>query len=654
MLPWLARLQLQLLTNMAAAATYNPQLRIFVLMVALGLLFFVLVIRLATLQLIRHDYYLEVADNQRKRASELLPHRGTIYVSEGADHELYPVASNVQAWIAYAVPRNMDKPEEIAGELAPALYAYRQRQQDRTQNILNQTGQLLKIPKPPSATPTPEITPTPTALPDDQAVDILKQELIKKFDQRTDPYEPILKPYEVLDDDLRKFLDDKKYKGIVLEQDERRVYPEGSLLAHVLGYVGFDGETRKGKYGLEGFFDNALEGDLGWLSGEKDTNGSFIGVGVNEFRAAQDGADIKLTVDRVVQSYIEKELVSGVQKYGAERGSVIVMDPKTGAILGMATYPTFDPNTYYAVSNGGVQTNPVVSDIFEPGSILKPLIMSAGINESIVKPSTTMVDSGPVKVAKYTINTFDGKHYGVQTMTQVLEQSNNVGMVWLGQQIGAQTMYDYLRRFGLGERTGVELEGETQTNLLEPGRWNVATIATTSFGQGIAVTPLQALNAINAIANGGALTQPHIVDEIESSDGQTKTTKPVIVRQVIQPKTASEVSQMMVSVVENGVGRSARVPGYYMAGKTGTAQVPDDRGKYSPDRKIISFVGFGPIEDPKFSILIKLDNPAGLSFASGTAAPMFHTIAQELLNYYQIPPSYDVKTAQPKYGVDEQ
>lgn len=635
---------------------YNPEQRIGFLIIGSIVLFGIIAIRLVDLQVIRHGYYEAAAENQRKRAAELLPHRGAIYMTESAGDDLFPVAANRRVTIAYAVPRDMSDPHSIANELAPALYGFRQRQLARNLQTFEVTGQnLIPTPSPQPTTPEGESVPadSPPPIPPEQAMAELGDQLTRKFDQRTDPYEPILRPYEILDAELKKFLEDKKLQGIVVEEDERRIYPENSLAAHLLGYVGFNDEQRIGRYGIEGFFNKLMEGDLGWLSGERDTQGSIIGVGQSEFTPAQDGADIYLTVDRVVQSFIEQALAEGVRRYGAERGSVIVSNPKTGAVLGMATYPTFDPNTYYAVKDARVQTNPIVSDIFEPGSIIKPIIMASAIEERLVKPSTTFVDKGSVKVDKYTIDTYDGKHHGVQTMTQILEKSNNVGMVWVGQQLGSEKMYDYLRRFGLGERTGIELEGETQTNLPEPDKWNITTVATVSFGQGVAITPIQALNSINAIANGGNLTQPHVVRAIKYSDGRTEDTKGLNVRRVISEKTADEVSAMMVSVIENGVALSARVPGYYLAGKTGTAQVPDERGKYSPDRKIISFVGFGPVEDPRFSVMVKLDNPAGLSLASGTAAPMFRTIAGKLLTYYQIPPSYDVKATRPRFVVSE-
>ncbi|MDP3997843.1 MAG: penicillin-binding protein 2 [bacterium] len=621
----------------------NFSLRAWIIWLVCLLLLVSLEARLIDLQIFRYPYYTAAADSQRKRASELLPHRGTIYMTERAgtsdSEDIFPVASNTKGWLVYAVPRDMDDPAAVADKLASALLAFRQRQHNRSADILISTGQVkadeLSTPAQPEQTPEEELNQT-------------RDQLKEKFDQRTDPYEPILKPYEIIDEEFRQFLSDNQLPGIVVEEQEVRTYPEKSLAAHILGYLGYEESGLTGRYGIEGYWQQNLAGSLGFLSLEKDTAGQYIGVGSREFTPAHNGDDVVLTIDRVVQSYIEDELRQGVEKYQAERGSIIVMNPATGSVLGMATYPTFDPNYYYAINDPRVQLNPIISEIFEPGSVLKPLIMAAAIDTGKVTPSTTMVDSGPVQVADRVINTFDGQHHSVQTMTQILEQSNNVGMVWVGQQLGAETIYDYLRRFGLGEKTGIRLEGETQTSLQDPKDWNIVTTATTSFGQGIALTPLQELDAINTLANQGKLMRPYVVGEVRSSDGTVTKTDPVEVRQVVSPQTAETLAAMMVSVIENGVGLSARVPGYYMAGKTGTAQVPDERGKYSPDRKIISFVGFGPVEHPKFSVIIKLDNPAGLSFASGTAAPMFRSLSAKLLQYYQIPPSYDT-AAKPKF-----
>ncbi|MEK7499990.1 MAG: penicillin-binding protein 2, partial [Patescibacteria group bacterium] len=517
------------------------QIRTKVLTIAGCLLFAIVIVRLADLQLAKHSQYESVAEAQRKRASELLPHRGTIYVQEGKGGDIFPIASNKKAWIAYAVPRNMKDVRYTVDTLAPALTAFRDRQENRTKNSVEVTGQNLVdsiIPVvSPDVSPTPSITPEIVLSLEDRAR-VLASNLYDRFDQKTDPYEPFLKPYEVLDDEFLAFLQDKKLDGVILEEQEIRTYPEGSLAAHAVGYVGFDESKRIGRYGVEGFFNTLLQGDFGFLSGEKTAGGQFIGVVGSEFRPAEDGSDVMLTIDRVVQTFAEQELRTGVERYRAERGSILVMNPKTGAILAMATYPTFDPNSYYAVRDARVQTNPIVSDSFEPGSILKPAVMAAAIDSALVTPDSTFVDSGPINVSRFKINTFDGKHLGVQTMTQALEQSNNIGMVHVAQKLGAERMYDYLRRFGLGERTGVELEGETQTNLKEPQKWNEATLATTGFGQGIVVTPMQALDTINAIANGGVLTQPHIVQTIKSASGEEKETVPASIRQVISPKTA--------------------------------------------------------------------------------------------------------------------
>lgn len=607
--------------------------RFWVLWVAVTALFGVVALRLIDLQVVRSSYFSALAASQRQRSAQLAPARGTIYLTDSRRGDVFPVASNHAVSIAYAVPRDMENVAAVAHELAPALHAFRSRQTARVEEILKATGQ--------KTSPASDAAPSPEPLSDEEKAAILEEQLYKKFNQHTDPFEPLLKPYEVLDEELKRFLEEKKFPGIVIGEEERRVYPEGQLAAHILGYVGWTDQGQIGRYGVEEYFNQALAGDLGWLFAEHDTTGAFIGVGASDFRAPADGEDITLTVDRVVQSIIETELKTGVEKYGAQRGSIIAMNPKTGAVLGMATYPTFDPNFYYAITDAKTQTNPVVSDIFEPGSIFKPVVMAAAINEGLVEPDTAMTDSGPVHVADRVVNTYDGKHWGVQTMTQVLEQSNNVGMVWVGQMVGEEKLYDYARRFGLGEQTGIEIAGETKNSLPSPVEWNVTTTATVSFGQGIAMTPLQALNAVNTIANRGLVMQPYV----------TANRTPTGVRQVISDTTATQVSSMMVSVIENGVGALAKVPGYYLAGKTGTAEVPDERGKYSPDRKIISFVGFGPVADPQFSILIKLDNPAGLSFASGTAAPMFRNVAEKLLNYYQIPPDYDPKQKAPKFEV---
>src|SRR3989344_8143353 len=291
--------------------------RITALTIGTYILFGVIALRMFDLQIVKNSHFQNVAQAQRKRASELLPHRGTVYVQEGKGGDIFPIASNKKASIAYAVPRNMKDVKNVADTLAPALVAFRDRQDSRTKSIISQTGQnlidkFLPTPSPdisPSTTPSPEIE-----LSFDDRVRGMASTLFTRFNQRTDPYEPFLKPYEVLDDEFLAFLEDRKLEGIILEEQEIRAYPEGSLAAHAVGYVGFHDAKRIGRYGIEGFFDSLLRGDFGFLSGERDTGGNIIGVGGSEFRAAQDGSDIVLTVDRVVQAFAEQELKVGVER----------------------------------------------------------------------------------------------------------------------------------------------------------------------------------------------------------------------------------------------------------------------------------------------------------------------------------------------------
>ncbi|MEO6077787.1 MAG: hypothetical protein ABIP54_03300, partial [Candidatus Andersenbacteria bacterium] len=279
--------------------------RIQILIAGGFILFAILVGRLADLQLVQHAHFMDIADAQRKRASDLQPHRGTIYVRDGKGGDIFPIASNKQGWIVYAVPRNMKDPRTTADTIAPALVQFRDRQDATKSNIIQETGQNNFDILHPSPTPEPVDSPEPstTPVPEDQKISDTASDLYKKFDQKTDPYEPLLKPYEVLDEDFLKFLQDKKLPGIVLEQEEVRTYPEGSLLAHEVGYVGFDGSARTGRYGIEGYFEDILKGDVGFLSGERGATGGIIGVAKNEFKAATDGSDIVLTIDRVVQAF---------------------------------------------------------------------------------------------------------------------------------------------------------------------------------------------------------------------------------------------------------------------------------------------------------------------------------------------------------------
>ena len=306
----------------------------------------------------------------------------------------------------------------------------------------------------------------------------------------------------------------------------------------------------------------------------------------------------------------------------------------------MTDLPSFDPNFYSKEKNLDIFQNSAIQKIFEPGSIMKPFTMSMGINEGKITPDTTYVDAGFVKVGLATIYNFDRRKWGQQTMAGVLEKSINTGAVFVSQLISHQTFLGYLDKFGFNKKTGVELQGEV--SLKNDINGPDVEFATASFGQGISATPLQIARGFCVIANGGKLVKPYVVEKIVRGEKETEITPQILDKQVISAKTASQVTTMLTGVVEKGFGKGAKIPGYYLAGKTGTAQVPFENKKgYYPDKTIQTFIGFGPALNPQFLILVKLDNPKVLS-SSLSAVPVFRKLAQYIINYWQIPPDYDV------------
>ena len=403
-------------------------------------------------------------------------------------------------------------------------------------------------------------------------------------------------------------------KGLYVEKLPRRFYPFGSMGAHVLGFVGpnSDNNGQSGKYGIE----RSLNGEL---SGQAAAFKGLFGGG--------DGAgeDITLTIDPAIQTEGEHLLKDLVTTWRAKSGAFIVMDPATGKILGMAGYPAFDPNSYGSAEVRHFM-NPIIEQVYEPGSVFKVLTMAAGIDAGKITPQTTFYDSGELKLNGRTIKNWDLKAHGTVTMTQVIEGSLNTGAAFAERTTGHTTFKSYLQKFGFGKKTGLELPGEVAGDLstLGPDAPDV-NFATASFGQGVSATPLQVVRAIGAIANGGKLMQPLLDANMD----------PKVETEVIKPETAKQVATMMVSAVDKaGV---ATIGGYSIAGKTGTAQVPDFvHGGYTDD-VIDTYVGF-PAANPKFIVLMKIVEPAGAPHAAETVVPAFRRFAQYLLNYFEIPP----------------
>ena len=414
------------------------------------------------------------------------------------------------------------------------------------------------------------------------------------------------------------------------------------MSGHVLGFVGAneDGSV-SGKYGIEGYFNDVLTGSAGSLRSERDIAGRLIAVADQDLIPAVDGSDVVLTIDRTIQYKACSTLQAAVLKHGAEGGSIIIVDPATGKILAMCGAPDFDPNHYGEVDSIDVFNNPAIFGSYEPGSVFKPITMAAAVDVGAVTPTTTFTDTGSVMVDGWPkpIGNAEGKVYGTVGMTQVLEDSINTGMIFAMRAMGMTVFEQYVHAFGFGSPTGIELETESSGDISSLDNASEIYSATATFGQGITVTPLQIVMAYAAIANGGMLKQPLIVDEIRHADGSVEKRETKDLAQVIDSKTARTLAAMLVSVVEYGHGKRAGVPGYYIGGKTGTAQVARTDGiGYASDNTIGSFAGFGPVEDPKFAMIVRIDNPKDVVWAESTAAPLFGEIAEFLLQYFEVPP----------------
>jgi stage V sporulation protein D (sporulation-specific penicillin-binding protein) len=424
--------------------------------------------------------------------------------------------------------------------------------------------------------------------------------------------------------------------GLGYEKESKRFYPEASTAAHLLGFVGADvNGTPKGYFGLEGYYDRELRGKPGMLIQEKDVQGNPIIVGDVKKVEAQDGRTLILWLDRSVQNIAETRLSDGIKKYGAKSGTIVIMNPQTGGILAMASFPTYDPADYEKY-NRDLYRNPVVADSYEPGSTFKSLVMAAGIEENLISPDTMMDENGPVKIDQYQIRTWDNQYHGIISMTDVLVHSSNVGMVFIARKLGLPKMLSYLHAFGFGVPTGIDLEDEMSPDLRPDSDWKEIDLATVSFGQGIAVTPIQMVRAVSVIANGGMLVEPHVVQAVKDKNGEVVNIKTKNIRRVIKPQTASIMAEMMVAAVDRGEAKWAKPKGYRIAGKTGTAQIAV-AGHYDDKKTIASFVGFAPADNPKFVMLVTLQEPSSSQWGSETAAPLFFGVSQDLFNYYGIP-----------------
>lgn len=447
-------------------------------------------------------------------------------------------------------------------------------------------------------------------------LNIGKDSIGKMLESKQDAFKVLKR--QLTSEEVEKFKN-LKLKGTGVSYEMDRFYPGQQLASNTLGFLGYDQTGRSGQYGIEAFYNNELFGEVG---------------GDTDFARP---ADVVLTIDKNIQAFIEDRLENILKIWSAESGTIVVQDPQTGKILAMANRPSFDPN-HYADFPIGSFLNKSVQGIFEPGSSFKPITMAMGLDLGKITPQTTFTDTGSVEIAGYKIKNFSERIFGTQTMSQVLEKSINTGAMFVENLVGDDNFLSYLINMGFGQKTEIDLPGEVGgdiTNLYSGRKINYLTA---SFGQGIAVTPIQLINAYSAIANGGRVMRPYIVDKIIKEGGAQEITKPEVVSIPMSEKTSAKLRSMLVSVVDNGFDK-AKIKGYDIAGKTGTAQIPDGKGGYAENEYIHNFLGFAPAFDPKFVILIKMDRPKGITFAADSLSPTFREIAQFLINYYKIPPT---------------
>jgi len=538
-------------------------------------------------QVLKSEELAAAAEKQHWVSFEIPAKRGDILAADG-----FPLATSEEAFLVFAsIPDLKEKPEVVASKIAP---------------LLAEGGEVAET-----------------------------EQMIKQRLSREDLVWVPLR--HKVSRQAKENLEKLNISGIGFEEEEKRSYPEGSASAHLLGFVGADINGKdKGYFGLEGYYDLELRGQPGFVRREKDALGRPILVGESRQEERVNGKSLLTTIDRSVQLIVEEKLKKGLKRYGAVSGSVVVMNPRNGAILAMASLPNYDP-AYYWKYDKSLFPNPVIASSYEPGSTFKVLVMAAAIDSGVVSPQTRCDKcSGPRNISGYTIRTWNDKYFPDSTMTEVIQHSDNVGMVFVSEKLGKERLLAYIKNFGFGKPTGIDLQEEISPPLRPDGEWKPIDLATASFGQGIAVTPLQMVRALGAIANKGKLVKPFVVKKI-IGEGKEKEIPLSEGIQVVKPQTAMIITEMMVNAVDNGEAKWAKPKGFRIAGKTGTAQIPV-AGHYDEEKTIASFVGFAPADEPKFVMLVTLREPTSSPWGSETAAPLWFEIASELFTYFGILP----------------
>ncbi|MDI6892131.1 MAG: penicillin-binding transpeptidase domain-containing protein [Actinomycetota bacterium] len=554
----------------------EPRLLFFLSLLIIGLL--CVVVRLLSVQVVEAKRYQALANSQRLRRVEIAPHRGTIYDRQGKE-----LAFSVDAETIYATPYFIKNPALVASKLSPILE-------------LDEASLFEKLTK-------------------DSGFAYIARKVDKERAEAVRALE---------------------IEGISFLKEGKRCYPYNSLGSHVIGFVGMDG---RGLAGLELYYDEFLRGEPGQLVAENDPLGRPIPGGVSRLTPSTDGDGVILTIDRDIQYRAEEELRLQVERFQAKGGSIIVMNPRTGEIYAMANEPAFDLNGFSKASAESLR-NRAVTDVYEPGSTMKVIIASTALEEKMHRPDDVFHLPSTIKVADKVIGEAHPRPPEDFTFAEIVAKSSNVGAITIGLELGKERMYKYIEAFGLTKRTGIDFPGETYGFTPPPDRWSGSTIGNIPFGQGISATPLQMIQAFSVLANDGFWVRPHLLCRVINARGEAVKTYPEDRgRKVISTQTAREIRDILEQAVNEGTGEAARIDGYRVAGKTGTAQKPkEEGGGYEPGRHIASFVGFAPAQDPQLVILVVIDEPVGAMYGGVVAAPVFKKVAEFSLRHFRIPP----------------
>lgn len=550
--------------------------RRYVLLLLLLCGFGVVLFRLVTLQVLQAAELSAQANRQHQKTVSLEGARGTIVDRHGKI-----LAMNVEVQSVFGVPNTVDSPLKTARQLSPILHV----KTDELERKLRQDRRFVWLAR-------------------------------------------------KLDPEQGRRLDRLSLDGIGVVMEGRRFYPKGPLLAHVLGFSGMDGE---GLEGVEHRYEPYLHGEKRMMVLQRDAFGHTVFPKGMMERSPTPGHSLTLTIDEVIQYIVERELEDAVGRARAKSGTMIVLDPKTGAVLAMAVSPRFDPNAVSAL-NPDRWRNRALTDAYEPGSTMKAMMAAAAIEERVVRPNTMVFgEHGRMTVANTVIH--DHERLGWISFAQVIQKSSNIGAAKTGMALGEHRLYRYLQAFGFGQRTEIDLPGEGVGLVRDPKDWGRRSVASISIGQEIGVTPLQMVSAVAAIANDGMLMKPYVVSEIRDADNHIlRQVPPQAKRRVISRETARSVTKILEGVVTDGTGTNAAIPGFRVAGKTGTAQKIDPRtGAYSASRFVASFAGYAPADNPQLAMIVVIDEPLGDTQGGAVAAPVFSRVGEQVLSYLGVP-----------------